>query len=561
MKGYSLKVTIKGKKPTVWWRCYTAAGITFSALSMILDALTEQPGKNDFCFVISRMARIFEPGENRPLKADYYYDAADASCVYLLDYLNEAKYFSYTNGKQEYKIEIDGDIPDYMYHEPVIAKMKVPVGFDADICVKRIRGGFRFEEGDPVYMTREEMLNSSSDGVVTIPCTNKSGSRENAVQKSTRRQVAELGKMIRMVVAAQDPNPAELSKEEEITVQDQVEGQSSEDEREAEQEIREETNLSSMQDLLNSYPKSALEKIAKRLAVRKYSGMRKSTLVRELKDYLTEPVVIRNDCYFLNDEELQALEEALLSADRLYIFPESRREAFEKLCYLGYFFKQKGISGVWVPQELKEAYSRANTQAFREKRKKVQWIMKIMNTIVPTYYGEIPMNSFARLCRRTEKPKIKPEEVLGLIKLIPSSLTRSHLVGDIVCTDYYLEHPEVRKQIAMAQAGKPYHIMRQNEISEILEYGYPVKEYWHNRMFIWLREEGLEKEKARAIVSEVHQQIALAYRKDDILAFMKEVGIRIKDMAKFGKIYEGMRENSPCMDSRGFSPAMLKEEG
>ena len=58
MKGYSLKVTVKGRKPPVWWRCYTAAGITFSALSMILDALTEQPGKNDFCFVISRMASI-----------------------------------------------------------------------------------------------------------------------------------------------------------------------------------------------------------------------------------------------------------------------------------------------------------------------------------------------------------------------------------------------------------------------------------------------------------------------------------------------------------------------
>ena len=260
----------------------------------------------------------------------------------------------------------------------------------------------------------------------------------------------------------------------------------------------------------------------------------------------------------LNDEELQTFEEAIRSEDDLYTFPEERREAVEKLCYLGYLAKQKNMLAVWIPEELKEVYPIVNTEMFQEKRQKIQWIMKIMNRIIPVYYGEIPMNRFCRLCRRTDNPEMKPEEVPGLIKFIQEDFVDVQIDNNLICSDYYIEHPEIRKQLAEAQSGKPYYIMRQNEISELLEYGYPVKEYWHNRMLTWLIEKRKNKEEAMRLVSEIHQQIALAYTQDDILNYLEQRGIREVKMDEFSKIYERMKDNTPCIENRGYSSAMMR---
>lgn len=313
-----------------------------------------------------------------------------------------------------------------------------------------------------------------------------------------------------------------------------------------------------MEEILGAYPKSALDKIARRIEVPRYKGMTSKTLARELTHYLLEPVIIRRDFYMLNDEELQTFEEAIRSEDDLYTFPEERREAVEKLCYLGYLAKQKNMLAVWIPEELKEVYPIVNTEMFQEKRQKIQWIMKIMNRIIPVYYGEIPMNRFCRLCRRTDNPEMKPEEVPGLIKFIQEDFVDVQIDNNLICSDYYIEHPEIRKQLAEAQSGKPYYIMRQNEISELLEYGYPVKEYWHNRMLTWLIEKGKNKEEAMRLVSEIHQQIALAYTQDDILNYLEQRGIREVKMDEFSKIYERMKDNTPCIENRGYSSAMMR---
>ena len=115
MQGYLLKVLRKDSRPPVWWRCYISAGISFSSLSLILDALTGQNDTEAFSFMFLRIARVYEPDEKRPLKADYYHDAADASGVFLPEYFDCVKSFSYTNGKTEYRIEIEKDIPDYPF--------------------------------------------------------------------------------------------------------------------------------------------------------------------------------------------------------------------------------------------------------------------------------------------------------------------------------------------------------------------------------------------------------------------------------------------------------------
>ena len=561
MQGYLLKVLRKDSRPPVWWRCYISAGISFSSLSLILDALTGQNDTEAFSFMFLRIARVYEPDEKRPLKADYYHDAADASGVFLPEYFDCVKSFSYTNGKTEYRIEIEKDIQDYPFSGPVISKMRVPAGFDVEGCVSRIQDGFRFEVGDPVYLTRKELLVKENEKVITIPCVEKFFACDNAIQRSTEKEIKKTADLLRTIIQDKQLNTVLPLKEETEypTAERQTKGFQKKDIKiSSTVNPGKKSTHATMEEILGAYPKSALDKIARRIEVPRYKGMTSKTLARELTHYLLEPVIIRRDFYMLNDEELQTSEEAIRSEDDLYTFPEERREAVEKLCYLGYLAKQKNMLAVWIPEELKEVYPIVNTEMFQEKRQKIQWIMKIMNRIIPVYYGEIPMNRFCRLCRRTDNPEMKPEEVPGLIKFIQEDFVDVQIDNNLICSDYYIEHPEIRKQLAEAQSGKPYYIMRQNEISELLEYGYPVKEYWHNRMLTWLIEKGKNKEEAMRLVSEIHQQIALAYTQDDILNYLEQRGIREVKMDEFSKIYERMKDNTPCIENRGYSPAMMR---
>ncbi len=561
MQGYLLKVLRKDSRPPVWWRCYISAGISFSSLSLILDALTGQNDTEAFSFMFLRIARVYEPDEKRPLKADYYHDAADASGVFLPEYFDCVKSFSYTNGKTEYRIEIEKDIQDYPFSGPVISKMRVPAGFDVEGCVSRIQDGFQFEVGDPVYLTRKELLAKAAEKVITIPCVEKFFACDNAIQRSTEKEIKKTADLLRTIIQDKQLNTVLPLKEETEypTAERQTKGFQKKDIKiSSTVNPGKKSTHATMEEILGAYPKSALDKIARRIEVPRYKGMTSKTLARELTHYLLEPVIIRRDFYMLNDEELQTFEEAIRSEDDLYTFPEERREAVEKLCYLGYLAKQKNMLAVWIPEELKEVYPIVNTEMFQEKRQKIQWIMKIMNRIIPVYYGEIPMNRFCRLCRRTDNPEMKPEEVPGLIKFIQEDFVDVQIDNNLICSDYYIEHPEIRKQLAEAQSGKPYYIMRQNEISELLEYGYPVKEYWHNRMLTWLIEKGKNKEEAMRLVSEIHQQIALAYTQDDILNYLEQRGIREVKMDEFSKIYERMKDNTPCIENRGYSSAMMR---
>lgn len=314
----------------------------------------------------------------------------------------------------------------------------------------------------------------------------------------------------------------------------------------------------SMSELLDAYDLKSLKGIAQRLSLPGYTNMRKASLVRELSILLLEPVIIRKDFYFLDDKDLQFFEEANSSDEGFYPISQEQKDTFLKLAYFGYAFFTRGQMRVRIPKELKEIYPLANSEAFREKRSKIQWIMKIMNEIVPIYYGVIPLQQFSRLCRRKDSPALKPEEVPTLAKQIPDRYTGSSVEGDFVVSDYYRLHEKDKKELLALQGEKPFYIMRQKELEELIAYGYPVKEFWHNRLKALLMGQWKTSEKeAELILAEIHREVALGGRVQDIIDFLKDFDLKKNELNDYMQLFQNIINNSPCMINRGYTPDML----
>ena len=538
MKAYQLKVIIKDAKPPLWWRFFTPAGITFSSLSLLLDAVTGQEKENRFQFVFYQKARIFEPDKLHPLQSDYWYDASDASGVYLDEYFPYAKSFTYTSGNDAFRVEIEGTALKYDLPYPAISKMVVPKGYDADARVAAVKDGFCFAKGKPVYLSRWEILKEAGSGLIPLHCTSTPVNRENAIKESSERSLQKLGAQLQKNLS-HVPNRQEI----EPSLDESPE--------------EEEASRYSLAELLLNHKKSSLVDIAEQHSIPGAADMKKERLIRELAEILREPAVMRSDFYYLTDRELRAFETANASGEDPCSVSEAQKNDFDELHLLGYVFLAAGKKEVMIPREFKEVYAHANNEYFRLKRQKIQWIMKIMNDIVPFYYGVLPFRKFSRLCRRTGNPELNADEALALAKNIPERYVRSCIDEDSVIACYYLSHPEKKENLLRAQGNKPFYIMRQNEIEELLEFRYPVKEFWYRKCRAFLTEvKGKDDQAADRLLREIHQKIALGYSLQDIFDMLDDENMTFSDSEfdVFLKIYQGLQNNTPCLLNRGYTP-------
>lgn len=188
-----------------------------------------------------------------------------------------------------------------------------------------------------------------------------------------------------------------------------------------------------------------------------------------------EPDMIRRSFSLLTDAEIKAFEAALATGGE-YVISEEREDDFATLSHLGYAFidPERGI--VHIPTETESLYRDLNTEAFRLNRRKIGWIIRCLNEIVPPYYAILPMSRFCRLCRRTEAPQIAPEEVPALLAQIPDGFTSCVVTGDGVCSRNLVREPREYEYVVSVQGDKPWYIMREKELAELLQYGYPPHE-------------------------------------------------------------------------------------
>ena len=525
MKAYRCKVSIKNSRPPVWQRCWIPGGISFSALSIILDELTEERHGDDFRFEVFRQARAWELSEDAPLQSDYYYTAYSAAHTPIDALFDLGRPVNYLGAENTYRIDVEEQTEAYDYPYPLLVKaVSVPNARDRH---ERLKAYISVEDRECGPLTRRELLSAVSDGVLRLGRVSGEPEEDVTYKPSAGSLLKKLGEMLRGHF---------LDEEGRIY------------------------RRYGMEELLSAYGEADLRILAADYGLADPKSRDRDELIGALAKMLLEPERVRRAFGILSDDEAAVFEKALASHGH-YAIPEGQEMYFDSLREMGYVFIDKDGAIADIPSELDAMYEDLNTEAFHERRRKRNWIMRCLNEIVPPYYCIMPLKKFCRLCRRTEYPRIEADEVPALLEGIPPVFSECVLRGDELCHKEAAEDTEIYDYVVYEQGDKPYRIMREAEIAELLAYGYPPQEPAYIRLKDYLTGTfRLDAKLTEEIAAEICEIAAYG---NDTMKTYEELCAYVKPNRKQAealiRILQDIHNNTPTCLNRGFAPSRLLE--
>ena len=524
MKEYQCKIVIKNSKPPIWWRCLIPGDISFSALSIILDELTGTKCEGDFSFDMLRIARIWEPTKEKPLKADYYHAAYSAAHTSLKTVFDLGKTVNYHRGDQTYRIEIEN--AENGFKHPMLLLLKVPWHVNGLELSQHLDHRIHISKDNGIIpLSRHEMEEAVKDGTVQIGLVQTDTEDEETVKASSQTIMK---KFVDALLQKDDPPQAAKN------------------------------GLFSMVSLLQCYSRADLRAMARDQQLPVSSGDTKEKMSRILADHLIKPETIYRYFSLLTDQETEAFECILKEKGPVQIPPE-QEDDFDMLRDIGYVYIGEDLM-TDIPKELHSMYPEICDKAFHERRRKINWIRKCLNKIIPPYYSMMPMRKLCRICRRANPPVILAEEVPDLAKAIPEDYSQCVIRDDMVYSNQLIEDPETLQFVKKVQADKPYYIMKEQEIEELLEYGYPMREASYRRFRDYLSKEFRKKPKeVEEIIRHLHDAMAFSYRTEKYYEILSSYGIQLSltQVKEIQPLLQDMSNNTPTFYNRGYTPKRM----
>lgn len=527
MRAYKCRVSIKNRRPPVWLRCWIPGGISFSALSLILDELTGERHGDDFRFEIFREAWVWEPSEDTPLQSDACHDAYSAAHTPIDTLFGRGRAVYYLGSENTYKIEIEEQTEAYPLSGPMLLKaVSVP---DAQERFERLRSCISVQNSPGEPLTRRELLEAARDGVLRLTQVPDEPEPHVTYEPSAYTLFRELGELLHNRFMDKD---GRLYRRYE------------------------------MRELLDAYNEEDFRIVAVNHGLPDPAERDRDPLSEELAEMLLSPETARTYFGLISDNEAARFD-AALDAGGHYRIPEGCEEDFDILREMGYVFIDRDGKYADIPLELDALYGQINTEPFREQRRKRQWVMRCLNEIVPTYYGVISLKKFCRLCRRTEGPRIEADEVPALLGQIPDMFSGCVLRGDELCAKDIAEDPESYEYIISQQGDKPYHIMREGEIADLLEYGYPPHEPSYRKLMAYLTDTlHLDRELTKDIAADLCETAAYGHGIFQCYETLCDyVRPNRKQVEALIRLLQDVCNNTPTCLNRGYTPNRLSDSG
>lgn len=508
MKTYQLKIIIKKTKPPVWWRVIVPAGITFSTLAFLLDGLTQNEPNNRFLFEFYRKVHLFEASENVPLKPrNPECDAREASDTFIDDYFDVEKWVSYSQNGTSYRVEIESTGDNDPHNSLLLLKTTADNGSEVN---NSLLSNYTVSEGEPSFVKYSE-ITTAPNGKYHILSSKTPKSSPDNIALSVMTEMGKMGELIRKAMGLDDTMP--------------------------------------LDKYIIQMPKDYLLDVTRDLGIRTKTSDNKETLAVKIKEYIMEPQNFEQMILTLSDEEMK-LFETIASFHGLPM--KSEEVSFEHEIFYSIVFINKAHYA-FIPAEVVKLYNDIKGTKLQNKRRQAQWILAVSNKILNCYYGYMPMQKFNRLCRRKADPTITPDDVSGILKVIPwyakdFLLRDGNIVGSI-----FLDYEKNYKALQRMRADKSYYIVRENEIQEVLTYGYPYREshYAHLRNWLNKRHGGAEH-----LIVRLHTRFALGHGLVELDHVFEEEGVRFtkKELKELIPIIQDICNHTRTLMNCGHTP-------
>ena len=456
-----LKVILKKAKPPVWVQTEVPLGITFSALSVLLDlaageflplygnAGDECPPPFEFESAsenVQLREGIFEK-DDRPV---WNRDLREADTTFVDEYLTAGSWFTYRpdrSAERSYRVEV----LDFFHSE-----------YGMPMLGKYSRGADAYYGAQENWYQRRAML----------------AMRWRAVQEKDAhfRKKEELWEEVRKdpdrifwpIPAMEAPKSRPDNR---IRCSMSLIRESSDLLRGAFQEFLSESRDSLRECLAAAYKKEDLADLAKLLGIETAADVSVLTLARRCAEELLKREVMEPALLSVNDRQMETFRKALANGGILKTSSFAESDDLAAFSEREYAFHTK--DEVWlIPADVREAFARIDTPLFQEARQQYVWLLDCLE-IVPYYYGSIPLGQFYELYRQFGKLPLS--EVRKAVSDIPEVDNPCRIMDGRVIAQGWIHDREYRK-LEEAQGDKMYYLPLKEEVEDLSRNGYPTRE-------------------------------------------------------------------------------------
>lgn len=542
MKGYQLKITIKGSKPPIWRRVVVPEQFTFCQLHQVIQEAFGWWDYHLHQFEFKKLGLLIrDPGEQD--------DCMEYCCCDVLEegtrigaLITENPRFIYTydfGDTWEHQILMEKEV-EYEYSYPQVIKYK---GDNIPEDCGGIGGYYNLLDqlADPEAENHELMeewagrqkmgeydLDKVNANLKAHPAFGQAGAgdgHEDAAQEQAAHTQA---------AHTQAAGPGEAEKPESQRSAPRV--------------------IHALEELYSRFEKTELLRIAKVHHIGGCDELGKNKLAPALAAALLEPQRMGQFFGTISDETAAEFEKAAAAGGREY---QGDLEALRFLHYGGYCgFTSLGTAV--VPADVAEAYNKLNTEKFRSERHYRSQVWACCKAAV-YLYGAADAGQVETICKAVGCGA-DAGEITRLCREMKGVWTDfANWGGRLI--DWDLVQADAYKDVLNYQKGKEFYIPSAAQVKEIARTGaVEIKRHIRPLKAFFLAMVGCDEETAQEAASSIHHHVRLGTTPKAVEDIMEHFGLNLDSQEKmkgFDEIMEQVWKETRTVGNCGYNRVEL----
>ncbi len=442
MKGYQLKITIKGSKPAIWRRVIVPEKITFADLDHIIECIFGWTHSHLYEFQVKEEEISFMP--------DPEFDQEDAESELIDVWMRDGRKLLYIydfGDWWEHTVLVEKTI-DYDSRSAKVIKSKGPY------MVEDCGGLWGFERGEAEPFD----IDKANNELEKIRFPKRRNRKKSSVEESDFPFGGEYPERVRQELDESnlDESFAEMARKFMESIQDLL--------PQEEKYIGHKYSpvTITMMEVLESYSKDDLKNIARAHGFTRYSSFKKKELAEWLKNHLLDSIYLKHMLEQITQEELDVFEEAM---EQNGIGVSS--ELIGHSLFLSSYGAYNEMEVLWIPVDVAEAYKKVCTpQMKRKMNRKFHLLTYCRGGIY--LYGILPLEQLVKIYNHYEEDEIEREEAEVYIHQFMENGEDFVFVDDLI-VDEELMDDNIYQIILTTQGDKPFYMPKDKE--EFLDYG------------------------------------------------------------------------------------------
>ena len=308
------------------------------------------------------------------------------------------------------------------------------------------------------------------------------------------------------------------------------------------------------------YDKNSLIELAKRHAISGCCALKKEELIKKLSGAILDPEIMTS--YFLcaRDAEIR-LFEGILNGE--HFVPYYEAEDLDYLYAGGYITEEENTSHYYAAVEVKEAYDRINTEAFRIRRKRLSTVGDYL-CAANALYAVTPVSVVLDIFNRYEAHKLTEEELLSAWETLYARRPVVKLIsGRFV--DCVLAEERTYEDLCIRQKNIPYYIPQPQEIRFMADNnGFLMNRHLEYLGSFLVNDVGIDSRSIPSILFEVQSAISVGSDLQTVVDRLEESDVIFKtreQLETFTNIITDVWNNTRMVLNRGYTPHELVVNG